>query len=206
MTFAAGGMESFVQDLKYGLRSLRKAPGFTAVAVLALALGIGANTVLFSVISFSLLRPVPFPDPDRLVIVNQTAPSFSNSSCAWLNYLDWKAQVAPLFTHFAAERRDSFNLTGAGGEPERVLGRMATSELLPQLGIQPVLGRLYVPEEDKPGAPRTVLLSHGLWQRRFGGDPAVWEVPSSSAATATPCSACFPGTCASSAAVTSGFR
>ncbi|HZX97691.1 MAG TPA: ABC transporter permease [Myxococcales bacterium] len=173
MTFAAGGMESFVQDLKYGLRSLRKAPGFTAVAVLALALGIGANTVLFSVISFSLLRPVPFPDPDRLVIVNQTAPSFSNSSCAWLNYLDWKAQVAPLFTHFAAERRDSFNLTGAGGEPERVLGRMATSELLPQLGIQPVLGRLYGPEEDKPGAPRTVLLSHGLWQRRFGGDPAV---------------------------------
>src|SRR3954469_16267422 len=157
MTFAAGGMESFVQDLKYGLRSLRKAPGFTAVAVLALALGIGANTVLFSVISFSLLRPVPFPDPDRLVIVNQTAPSFSNSSCARLNYLDWKAQVAPLFTHFAAQRRESFALPAAGGQPEPFLARIATSERLPKLGIQPRLGRLYGPEEHKPGAPRTVL-------------------------------------------------
>src|SRR3954447_15297360 len=112
MTFAA--LDSFSQDLKYGLRSLRKAPGFTVVAVLALALGIGANTVLFSVISFSLLRPVPFPDPDRLVIVNQTAPSFSNSSCAWLNSLDGKARVPPLSPPYAAERRDSFNLTGAG--------------------------------------------------------------------------------------------
>jgi putative ABC transport system permease protein len=173
MNLSAGGMDGFVQDLKYGLRSLRKAPGFTAVAILALALGIGANTVLFSVISFSLLRPVPYPDPDRLLIINQTSPTFANASCAWLNYVDWKAQVGPLFTHFAAERRDSFNLTGEGGEPERVLGRMATSELLPQLGVKPVLGRLYGPEDDKVGAPRTVLLSHGLWQRRFGGDAKV---------------------------------
>src|SRR5882724_4848478 len=87
MTFAARGMDSFAQDLKYAVRSLRKAPGFTIVAALALALGIGANTVLFSVISFALLRPVPFPDPDRLVIINQTAPTFANSSCSWLNYV-----------------------------------------------------------------------------------------------------------------------
>jgi putative ABC transport system permease protein len=178
MTSAARrGIDGFVQDLKYGLRSLRKAPGFTAVAVLALALGIGANTVLFSVISFSLLRPVPFPNPDRLVIINQTAPTFANASCSWLNYLDWKAQAGALFTHFAAERRDSFNLTGEGGEPERVLGRMATSELLPQLGVRPLLGRLYGPEEDRVGAPRTVLLSFGLWQRRFGGDPQIVGKP-----------------------------
>src|SRR4051812_37918061 len=171
MTFAAGGMDSLSQDLKYGLRSLRKAPGFTAVAVLALALGIGANTVLFSVISFSLLRPVPFPDPDRLVIVNQTATTFANSSCSWLNYLDWKAQAGRLFTHFAAERRDNFNVGGDdGGEPERVIARMATSELLPMLGVKPVLGRLYTADDDRAGAPRTVLLSHGLWQRRFGAD------------------------------------
>src|SRR6266446_1378181 len=173
MTFAARGMDSFAQDLKYAVRSLRKAPGFTIVAALALALGIGANTVLFSVISFALLRPVPFPDPDRLVIINQTAPTFANSSCSWLNYVDWKAQVGGLFTHFAAERRDSFNLTGDGGEPERVLGRMATSELLPQLGVKPVLGRLFGPDEDRVGAPRAVLLSYGLWQRRFGSDPNV---------------------------------
>ena len=129
--------------------------------------------VLFSVISFSLLRPIPFPDADRLVMINQTAPNFANASCSWLNYLDWKAQVGGLFTHFAAERRDSFNLTGAGGEPERILGRMATSELLPQLGVRPVLGRLYGTDDDKVGAPRTVLLSHGLWQRRFGSDAGV---------------------------------
>src|SRR5882724_1508310 len=92
MTFAARGMDSLAQDLKYAVRSLRKAPGFTIVAALALALGIGANTVLFSVISFALLRPVPFPDPDRLVIINQTALTFANSSCSWLNYVDWKAQ------------------------------------------------------------------------------------------------------------------
>src|SRR5207245_7768784 len=93
-------MESFVQDVRYGLRSLRKAPGFTVIAALALALGIGANTVLFSVISFSLLRPLPFPEPERTVIFNETAPNFPASSVAWLNYLDWKAQVGDLFTRF----------------------------------------------------------------------------------------------------------
>ena len=165
-------MESFVQDVRYGLRSLRKAPGFTLIAALALALGIGANTVLFSVISFSLLRPLPFPEPERIVIFNETAPNFPASSVAWLNYLDWRAQVRDLFTHFAAGRRESFNLTGSG-EPERVLGRMANAELLPLTGVQPVLGRFYSEEEDKPGAPRTVVLAHGLWQRRFGGDPAI---------------------------------
>jgi putative ABC transport system permease protein len=165
-------MESFVQDIRYGVRSLRKAPGFTAVAALALALGIGANTVLFSVISFSLLRPLPFPEPERIVIFNETAPNFPESSVAWLNYLDWKAQVGDLFARFAAGRRDSFNLTSEG-EPQRVAGRMATAELLPLTGVQPFLGRFYSEEEDKPGAPRTVVLTHGLWQRRFGGDRAV---------------------------------
>src|SRR5437868_5274559 len=124
-------MDSFVLDLRYALRSLRKAPGFAAIAVVVLALGIGANTVLFSVISYALLRPVPFPDPDRLVILNQTSPSFANSSCSWPNYLDWKADVGALFTRFGAEREDSFNLIGEGGDPERVLGRMATADLLP---------------------------------------------------------------------------
>jgi len=165
-------MESLLQDVRYGLRSLRKAPGFTAVAALALALGIGANTVLFSVISFSLLRPLPFPEPDRIVVFNETAPNFPASSVAWLNYLDWRTQVGDLFTQFAAGRRESFNLTGES-EPERVLGRMASAELLPLTGFKPILGRFYTADEDKAGAPRTVVLTHGLWQRRFGADPGI---------------------------------
>src|SRR5881394_2238536 len=160
-------MDSFVQDVRYGIRSLRKAPAFTAIAALALALGIGANTVLFSVISFALLRPLPYPDADRLVLITEHATSFPDMSVAYLNYVDWKAQLpADVFTHFAAARRESFNLVG-DGDPERVLGRMASADLFPVLGVTPALGRLYGPDEDKPGAPRTVVLTQGLWQRRF---------------------------------------
>ena len=137
-------MDSFVQDVRYGIRSLRKAPAFTAIAALALALGIGANTVLFSVISFSLLRPLPFPEADRLLLISEHMPSFPEASVAWLNFADWKAQLPPdLFSHFAAVRRESFNLVG-DGEPERVLGRMASADLLPEFGVQPVLGLLAV--------------------------------------------------------------
>ena len=125
--------------------------------------------MLFSVISFSLLRPLPFPEPERIAIFNETAPNFPASSVAWLDYLDWRTQVGDLFTQLAAVRRESFNLTG-DGEPERVLGRMATAELLPLTGFKPILGRFYTADEDKPGAARTVVLTHGLWQRRFGGD------------------------------------
>jgi MacB-like protein len=117
-------------------------------------------------------RPLPFPEPERIVIFNETAPNFPASSCAWLNYLDWRTQAGDLFSQFAAGRRESFNLTG-DGDPERVLGRMATAELLPLTGFKPVLGRFYTQEEDKPGAPRTVVLTHGLWQRRFGSDPRI---------------------------------
>jgi len=166
-------MDSFALDLRFALRSMRKAPGFTAVAVLAVALGIGANTVLFSVISYSLLRPLPYQEPDRLVILNQVSPRGSDSSCAWLNYLDWKAQSAGLFTRFGAERQESVNLITATGEPERILARMATADVLPMLGVRPLLGQLYGPDDDSQGAPRTALLSYGLWQRRFGGDPSI---------------------------------
>src|SRR5881394_1420389 len=117
-------MDSFVQDVRYGIRSLRKAPAFTAIAALALALGIGANTVLFSVISYSLLRPLPYPEPDRLLILSERAPNFPNMSVAYLNFIDWEGQAKDLFSSFGATRRESFNLT-TGGEPERVLGRMA---------------------------------------------------------------------------------
>src|SRR3954469_5691872 len=166
-------MESFVQDVRYGIRSLRKAPAFTAVAALALALGMGANTVLFSVISYSLLRPLPFPEPDRLLLMSEHMPTFPNASVAWLNFVDWKAQLPDnLFSHLAASRRDSFNLVDTG-EPERVSGRMVTSEFLPEFGAQPALGRFYTADEDKPGAQRTVVLTHEFWRRRFGADPKI---------------------------------
>jgi putative ABC transport system permease protein len=109
-------VDTLRQDIRYGLRSLRKAPGFAAVAVLALALGIGANTVLFSVISFVLLRPVTYPDPQSIVIIDETAVNFPHMSCGWLDYLDWRAQAGDLFARFGAERRESFNLT-SGSEP-----------------------------------------------------------------------------------------
>src|SRR5262249_18618288 len=169
--------ESFVQDLRYGLRSLRKAPAFTAVAALALALGIGANTVLFSVISYALLRPLPFPEPERLLLISEHMPAFPDASVAYLNFIDWKAQLpADLFSHFAAVRRESFNLVGEG-DPERVLGRMASADLLAELEVQPALGRLYGSDDDRTGAPRTVVLMYGLWQRRFNGDPGIIGKP-----------------------------
>jgi putative ABC transport system permease protein len=165
-------VDTLRQDLRYALRSLRKSPGFTFIAVLALALGIGVNTVLFSVISFALLRPVPIPHPEQVVVLNETLPNFPRASCAWLDYLDWKAQTDGVFSRFGAARRDNFNLTSSG-EPERVSGRMASADIFGITGVQPLLGRLYGPDDDKAGAPRTVVLSYGLWKRRFGGEPGI---------------------------------
>ncbi|HUJ27376.1 MAG TPA: ABC transporter permease [Myxococcales bacterium] len=165
-------MDRFFQDVRFGLRSLRKSPGFTAVAVLALALGIGANTALFSVISFALLRPLPYPEPNRLVVIDQTSPTFPHMSCAYPDFLDWRAQTRDVFEQLGAMRRESLNLVTAG-EPERVAARMVSSDLLPLLGTRAKLGRLFDDGDDKPGAQRTVVLTHGFWQQKFGGDPAV---------------------------------
>lgn len=169
-------MDTLRQDLRYALRSLRKSPGFTSIATLALALGIGANAVLFSVISFVLLRPLPYPDPGRIVIVDQSAQNFPHMSCAWLDYVDWRAQAGDVFTRFGAARKESMNLV-AGGEPERVATRLATADVLPLTGVKPILGRLYGPDDDRPGAPHVVVLSYGLWQRRFGAEPGIVGKP-----------------------------
>src|SRR5256714_8723246 len=142
MTLGSRALDSFVQDLKYALRALRKAPAFTAVAALALALGIGANTVLFSVISFSLLRPLPYPDSDRLVVLNESAPNFPAMSVSYPDFRDWEAQSKDLFDSFGAARRESFNLT-SGGEAERAIGRMVSAGLLPVTSVRPLLGRLF---------------------------------------------------------------
>jgi len=162
-------MTSFWQDLRYGLRMLAKNPGFTIVAVLALALGIGANSAIFSVVNTVLLRPLPYDDPDRLIVVRETKlPQFPEFSIAPGNFLDWQKQNT-VFSQLEAYRGNTYNLTGTG-EPERLRGTRVTTGLFPMLGVKPAQGRNFLAEEDKPGSGNVALISYGLWQRRFGGD------------------------------------
>jgi len=159
-------MMSFWQDVRYGLRVLAKNPGFTAIAVLTLALGIGANTALFSVVNGVLLNPLPFPSPDELVAVYTKSPTFQESSISYPNFLDWQKDTQS-FASLCAFRSDDFNMTGAG-EPERVHTHMISAEFFTALGMQPLLGRAFRPEEDKAGAGPVAILSDGLWNRKFG--------------------------------------
>src|ERR1700684_765790 len=163
-------MGTLLQDLRYGLRTLRKNPGFTAIAVLTLALGIGANTAIFSVVNGVLLRPLPFRHPSRLVLIAEKS-SFPVISTSRENYLDWRDQ-SHSFEAMEATRSGSITLTGAG-EPERLNVRMATAELFPMLGINAQVGRTFLAEEDRAGGTPVALLSYGLWQRRFGGSPDI---------------------------------
>ena len=165
------------QDLRYGLRMLLKNPGFTIVAIIALALGIGANTAIFSVVNTVLLRPLPYKDPDRLVMVweDNSKQGFPRDTPAAANYIDWRNQNH-VFEGMAAMVEISFNLTGAG-DPERIDGQRVSANLFSLLGVEPQSGRAFLPEEDRPGANHVVIMSHGLWQRRFGADPAIIGKP-----------------------------
>ena len=162
----------FLQDIRFGWRALVKSPGFTIVAVVALALGIGANTAIFSVVNAVLLRPLPFKNPDQLVLIWESAThlGFPKNTPSPANFLDWQRQ-ATVFTGMAAMAPKNFNLTGIS-EPERLDGRRISANLFDLLGVQPRLGRGFQPQDDKPGA-HVVLLSDGLWQRRFGADPTL---------------------------------
>src|SRR6267154_745701 len=159
-------MQTVWQDVRYGLRVLAKNPGFTAIAVLTLALGIGANTALFSVVNGVLLNPLPFPSPDELVAVYTKSPTFQEGSISYPNFLDWQKD-SHSFASLCAFRSDDFNMTGAG-EPERVHTQMISAEFFTALGMQPLLGRAFRPEEDKAGAGPVAILSDGLWNRKFG--------------------------------------
>jgi putative ABC transport system permease protein len=161
------------QDLRYGVRMLWKNPGFTVVAVVALALGIGANSAIFSVVNTVLLRPLPYKDPERLVMVweDRTAKGYPRDTPAPANYVDWRDQNK-VFEGMAAIASHSLNLTGSG-EPERIEGKRVSASFFPLLGVEPLFGRTFTPEEDQPGANRVVVLSHGLWQRRFGSDRGI---------------------------------
>ncbi len=163
-------METLIKDIRYGIRGLLKRPGFTVIALITLALGIGANTAIFSVVNAVLLRPLPFQKPEELVIVweDATFVGFPHNTPAPANYVDWKAQNQS-FVDMAASHEDSFNLTG-DGEPERVSAYTVNANFFPLLGVQPILGRGFLDEEDRPGANKVVVLSYSLWQSRYGGD------------------------------------
>ncbi|MBS1788097.1 MAG: ABC transporter permease [Acidobacteria bacterium] len=163
-------MQTFWQDLRYGARMLMKNPGFTLIAVLILALGIGANTAIFSLLDGLLIRPLPYHEPDRLALIWEDATSigFPRDTPAPANYADWKAQNH-VFEDMAALDNRSFNLV-SDGEPEKLMAYGVTANFFPLLGVTPVLGRNFLPEEDRPGAPKVAIISHRLWQNRFGGD------------------------------------
>jgi predicted permease len=163
-------MGTVLQDLKYGLRMLARSPAFTAVALLALALGIGTNTAIFSVVNGVLLRPLPYPEPARLTMIYETA-KFGQNSVAYPDFLDWQRENRS-FTGLAAFRGDDFNFTGSG-QPEHLRGELVSASLLTVLGVSPVLGRNFTAQEDQPGASGVVMLTDGLWKRRFGGDPNI---------------------------------
>jgi putative ABC transport system permease protein len=160
------------QDLRFGARMLLKQPGFTLIAVLTLALGIGANTAIFSIVNAVLLRPFPYKEPERLVILRENIYGGVNSSVSYLNFADWRSQSALCDSVAATRANESFNFTGAG-EPERLQGRLVSAEFFSTLGISPLVGRDFLQEEDRPGAPPAVILSYEFWRRRFGADPSV---------------------------------
>lgn len=162
------------QDLRYGLRLIRKNPGFSAVVVLTLAVGIGANTAIFSVVNAVMLRSLPFKDPDRLVRLNESNPErgWPTFSVSHPNFLDWRERNQT-FAAIAATSGASANL-GTAGEIEVVRGSAVTVDFLTVLGTSPLMGRNFLPEEDKPGgATRVVMITYGSWQKRFGADPDV---------------------------------
>ena len=165
-------IESLAQDIRYTLRTLRKNPGFTAVAVLTLALGIGANTAIFSAVNALLLNPYPFPEPDRLVSVDARHISGKNSGTGYRDFLDWREQNSVFEEMAIVPWTGTHTLTGQG-EPQRVIGGETTVGFLRVLGVKPVFGRFFTADEDKPGAGRVAVLSYATWQRRFAGSQDV---------------------------------
>jgi hypothetical protein len=168
-------LEALAQDLRYGLRMLRRHPAFTLVAVLTLALGVGANTAVFSVIDAVLLRPLPYPRSDELVMVweNVNLPAYKNdqNTPSPGNFSDWRAG-STAFAAMAAVAGRAWNLTGAG-EPLRIQGDAVSANFFSVLGVDPALGRTFADEEDQPGGALVAVLGHGLWADRFGADPAI---------------------------------
>ncbi len=164
-------METLLQDFRYALRMLAKAPGFTAVAVLTLALGIGANSAIFSVVNAVLLRPLPFRDSGKLCLVTESLPTFPSLGPSYQNYQDFRKQ-ATSFEDIAGLHPQPMTLTGQG-DPQRLQAQFATASLFPLLRVNALQGHTFTTDEDRFGAPAVVLLSYGFWQRNFGGAPGI---------------------------------
>jgi putative ABC transport system permease protein len=170
-------MENFTNDVLYATRMLLKKPAFTSIAILTLALGIGANTAIFSVVNAVLLRPLPYKEPQKLVMIwgNLHREGLEQVNASTPEFIDYKEQ-SKSFEQIAAYEWHGFNLTG-GDQPHRVVGARVTASLFPLLGIQPALGRTFSDEEDRPGYEQVAVISHRLWQQRFGSDANITEKP-----------------------------
>ena len=166
-------MESLLGDIRYALRNLLRRPGFTLIAVVTLAVGIGANTAIFSAIHALLLKPLPFPELDRVVAIWDKLPSrgVMHNEVTVANYLDWQSQTQS-FDQLALYRWWNANLTGID-PPERIQGFLVTANYLDALGMKPIMGRNFFAEENQPGKDAVAIITHSLWQRRFGGDPNI---------------------------------
>ena len=163
-----------LEDLRYAFRQLAKNPGFTIIAIFALALGIGANTAIFSVVNAVLLKPLPYPEADKLIVLRERSNIFDRGAVGYRNWIDWHANQRS-FTDLALARRENFNFsTGTGmAAPERIRGIRVSSGFLSTLGLKPMIGRDLVAAEDVDGAPNVVLISENLWKKHFGGSPEV---------------------------------
>src|SRR5438067_1159258 len=161
-------MQTLLSDIRYAFRMIAKSPAFAALAVLAFALGIGANTAIFSVVNAVLLRPLPYPHSERLITIRESTPTFPSGSVSYLNFLDWRA-AQHTFTDLALYRRDAYNLSsGSGAAPERVGGARVSANFLKVLEVSPQLGRDFTDEDDVPRGRKVALLTDGTWRRRFG--------------------------------------
>jgi putative ABC transport system permease protein len=163
--------EAVLRDVKYGCRGLIRTPVFTTTVVVTLALGIGANTAVFSLVHGFLIRPLPFPDADQLVEIYESIPGYQRASVSPANWLDWQRESRS-FESFAAWSIAQATLTG-GGEPIRILGQKASAELFRVMRVEPLVGRPFTQEDDQPGAAPVAIMSHRLWRQRFGEDPAI---------------------------------
>lgn len=164
-------MEALLQDIRYGFRSLKSKPGLNLVALLALALGIGANTALFSILYSVLWQPLPYKEPDRLAIVWETKDEEPRNVVNPANYADWRERNR-VFTDIAAFASSPSNFSGTG-EPEEVQGLLVTPNFFSVLGVQPTYGRAFLPNDGISETNEVLILGHGFWQRRFGGDPRI---------------------------------
>ena len=166
-------MQTLLHEIRYAIRTLIKSPGFAAIAIIALALGIGANTAIFSVVNAVLLRPLPYPESDQLVMLREKTSTFPNGSVSYPNFLDWRAGQRS-FTDLTLTRRETYNFSPmGGGTPERVGGGRVTFNFLAVIGLKPLMGRDFTEQDDVPGAAPVALISERLWKTKFGSSPSV---------------------------------